>query len=200
MTTRARLLASALFAVAVAPAAGQPTSATTPREAGGFAIDDAAMASFTPFLGTWRPPPEADIDYRAVLEWGIPGKTVHFAEYDLVEGKPVQRNECLIGYHYGRQRIEFLEFVRDDPERGFEVMNEGTYELREDGALVRNYRSFDPDTSSREYRETWTIEEDGSRLNVIEYRDDEGAWQPWPRGPFRSVRSTDLEPPRVPPA
>jgi hypothetical protein len=75
---------------------------------------------------------------------------------------------------------------------------EDGYELSEDGSLVRRYRSFDPDMSSREYRETYTLEPDGSRLNTIEYRDDDGAWQPWRQGPFRSVRYSPLAGPAAP--
>jgi pimeloyl-ACP methyl ester carboxylesterase/ketosteroid isomerase-like protein len=159
---------------------------------GGYRADDAAMARFGPFLGIWGPPPgEEAAGYRLLLEWGIPNKTVRSSEYRTVDGELVQATEAVIGYHYGRQRIEYLEFVRDGL-APFEVMNDGFYEFSEDGSLVRRYRSFDPDMSSREYRETYALDPDGNRVNTIEYRDNDGAWQPWPRGPFRSVRYPTL--------
>jgi hypothetical protein len=143
-------------------------------------------------MGIWGPPPgDEAAGFRTVLEWGIPGESILMSEYRTVDGTLILATQGLIGYHCGRQRIEFLEFARDGL-RPYEVMNEGFFERRDDGAVVRRYRSFDPDMSSREYRETYTLQDDGSRVNAIEYRDDEGQWQPWPRGPFRSVRYRTL--------
>jgi hypothetical protein len=162
---------------------------------GGYTADNEAMAAFDPHLGIWGPAPgDEAAGFRSVLDWGIPGETVVLSEYRTIDGKLVRATHGLIGYHYGRQRIEFLEFARDGL-RPNEVMNDGFFELRHDGALVRRYRSFDPDMSSREYRETYTLQKDGSRINTIEYRDDDGRWQPWPRGPFRSIRYRTLTEP-----
>jgi hypothetical protein len=149
---------------------------------------------FEPFLGVWGPLPGEPDDEgrRSVLRWGFPNKTVHFSEHRVVDGERVQVNESLVGYHYGRQRIVQLEFARDGLSP-FEVMNEGTWEFLEDGTLVRVFRSYDPDMSSREYRETTSLLPDGRRRLAIEHRDDAGRWQPWPRGPFFTVRYPSLE-------
>jgi hypothetical protein len=160
----------------------------------GYLPDNELLDAFEPFLGIWGPSPEeAEAgEWRMVMEWGIPRDTVRFAEYRRIEGEWVQANEALVGYHYGRQRIEFLEFARDGI-MPFEVMNEGYFEVQPKGDLVRRYRSFDPDMSSREYRETFELLEPGRRLLTIEYRDNDGHWQPWPRGPFEAVLYDSLE-------
>jgi hypothetical protein len=159
---------------------------------GGYTADNEALEALEPHMGIWGPPPgDEAAGFRTVLEWGIPGESILMSEYRTVDGTLILATQGMIGYHYGRQRIEFLEFARDGL-RPYEVMNEGYFERRDDGAVVRRYRSFDPDMSSREYRETYTLQDDGSRVNTIEYRDDEGRWQPWPRGPFRSVRYRTL--------
>jgi hypothetical protein len=68
-------------------------------------------------------------------------------------------------------------------------MNIGRIEFQPGNVMVRRYRSYDPDTSSREYRETMTPIDENSRRNVVEYRDDERNWKEW--GVFVHVRRSE---------
>ena len=172
------------LAGAAAPSAGQDAE---PPPA--FPVDDRAMCAFEYHLGEWVPgdpdaPPGIVIDFA----WGIPAKTVIDREYRQVDGVSVQFTHGLAGYHYGHQEIEWISFVRDGI-RPFEVMNIGRIEFQPGNVMVRRYRSYDPDTSSREYRETMTPIDENSRRNVVEYRDDERNWKEW--GVFVHVRSSE---------
>jgi hypothetical protein len=147
--------------------------------AGPFTVDNRAMCGFDYHLGEWVPgdpdaPPGVVIDFA----WGIPGKTVIDKEYREVDGASLQVSHGLAGYHYGRQEIEWVSFVRDGVNT-FEVMNIGQIEFEPGDVMVRRYRSYDPDTSSREYRETLTPVDENTRRNVVEYRDDERNWKEW---------------------
>jgi hypothetical protein len=105
-------------------------------------------------LGRWVPgDPDAPPGILIEFQWGIPGKTLIEAEYRMVERRQVPVSQGFAGYHYGTQEIHWMMFARDGI-RPFEVMNVGRIELLPGDVMVRHYRSYDPDTSSREYRET----------------------------------------------
>jgi hypothetical protein len=105
-------------------------------------------------LGRWVPgDPDAPPGILIEFQWGIPGKTLIDAEYRMVERRQVPVSQGFAGYHYGTQEIHWMMFARDGI-RPFEVMNVGRIELLPGDVMVRHYRSYDPDTSSREYRET----------------------------------------------
>lgn len=74
--------------------------------------------------------------------------------------------------------IHWTMFARDGV-RPFEVMNVGRIEFLPGDVRVHQYRSYDPDTSSREYRETLTPVDANTRRNEILYRDDERQWKEW---------------------
>lgn len=59
------------------------------------------------------------------------------------------------------------------------------------GPDPRHFRSYDPDTSSREYRETLSPIDEDTRRNYIEVRDDERRWREW--GVFTHVREGPRE-------
>lgn len=157
----------------------------------GFDVDDRTMCAAEYHLGRWVPgdpdaPPGILIEFR----WGIPGKTIVDAEYRDVDGRQVQVTHGFAGYHYGTQEVHWMMFARDGV-RPFEVMNIGTIELLPGDVMVRHYRSYDPDTSSREYRETLSPVDENTRRNSILYRDDEREWKEW--GVFTHVRESPRE-------
>lgn len=171
-----------LLLAAIAPLRGQ----SAPPTAGPFLVDDRVMCGFEYHLGEWVPgDPDAPPGIRIEFAWVIPGKVVRDAEYRLVDGEEVQMSHGIAGYHYGLMEIEWMSFVRDGV-LPFEVMNIGRIEFLPGDVMVRHYRSYDPDTSSREYRETLTPIDENTRRNVIEVLDDERRWQEW--GVFTHVR------------
>lgn len=147
-----------------------------------FTLDDRRMRQFEWYIGEWGPPPGGDPpQYSITYEWGLPGKTVRISEHRVIDGEKVKVQDGLIGYHYGRQRIEYIEFMRDGT-APFEVMYAGTYRFRPHGIgaiMVREFRAYDPDTSSRAYRETHVPIDDNTRRLTIEYLDDDGEWREW---------------------
>jgi hypothetical protein len=104
-----------------------------------------------------------------------------------VDGEEVQVSYGTAGYHYGLMQIEWVSYVRDGV-YPFEVMNRGRIEFEPGDVMVRRYRSYDPDTSSREYRETLSPIDENTRRNVVEYLDDERNWKEW--GVFTHVRKS----------
>lgn len=175
---------AALTAMTVTAGARAQTST---EEAEPFRVDDIAMCQFEYHMGEWEPgDPDAPPGIRIVFDWVMPGKLARDAEYRLIEGKEVQVSHGTAGYHYGLMQIQWRSYVRDGV-YDFEVMNSGTIEFLPGDVMVRRYRSYDPDTSSREYRETLTPVDENTRRNVIEYLDDERNWKEW--GVFTHVRS-----------
>ncbi|MCI0490689.1 MAG: hypothetical protein L0229_29195 [Blastocatellia bacterium] len=149
--------------------------------------DDKAMRLFEYHLGEWGPPPEDEKSrgVSIVYEWAMKGKTVRVAEYHTIDGKKTQVNEGLIGYHYGQKQIVYQEFVLDGV-RPFEVMYTGRYWFEDGNVMKREFTAYDPDTTSRTYRETVTPTDPNMRKVLIEYMDDNGQWKKW--GEFTWVR------------
>lgn len=185
------------FAKAVLPALAALTasSGSLAGQAGEqvrtFDVDNRVLCAAEYHLGRWVPgdpdaPPGILIEFR----WGIPGKTIIDAEYREIDGRQVRVSQGFAGYHYGTQEIHWMMFARDGV-RPFEVMNDGWIELLPEDVMVRHYRSYDPDTSSREYRETLSPIDENTRKNTILYRDDERAWKEW--GVFTHVRESPRE-------
>lgn len=182
-----RCLTSALFLVASVAGAASAT-AQTPDDATTFDVDNRAICAAEYHLGRWVPgDPDAPPGILIEFKWGIPGKTILDAEYRVVDGEQVQVSQGFAGYHYGTQEIHWMMFARDGV-RPFEVMNVGRIELLPDDVMVRHFRSYDPDTSSRQYRETLSPVDENTRRNVILYRDDERSWREW--GVFTHVRQS----------
>lgn len=179
MGIRWRAPAATLWTATVLSAAPAHSAAQTQEGETSFTVDNRAMCGFEYHLGRWVPG-DADAPPGILIElrWGIPGKTVVDAEFREVGGERVQVTQGLAGYHYGTQEIQWIMFARDGV-RPFEVMNLGRIEFLPGDVMVRRYRSYDPDTSSREYRETLTPIDENTRRNVIEYRDDELKWKEW---------------------
>ena len=149
--------------------------------------DDKAMRQFEYHLGEWGPPPddEKNRGTSIVYEWSLKGKTVKIAEYRTSDGKRTQVSEGLISYHYGQKQIVYQEFVLDGV-RPFEVMYTGRYWFEDGNVMKREFTAFDPDTTSRTYRETVTPVDQNRRKLLIEYLDDNGQWKKW--GEFTWVR------------
>lgn len=174
----------ALTALALSALAG-PLGA---QESGPFLVDDIAMCQFAYHMGEWVPgDPNAPPGIRIEFVWEIPGKVVRDSEYRLIDGKETLITYGIAGYHYGLMEIQWISYVRDGV-MPFEVMNEGRIEFEPGDVMVRRYRSYDPDTSSREYRETLSPIDENTRRNVIEFLDDERQWKPW--GVFTHVRKS----------
>ena len=167
------------FFASLSVSAGQHTSRTED--------DDKAMRLFEYNLGEWGPPPENEKNKGTsiVYEWGLKGKTVKVAEYRLIDGKRTQVSEGLISYHYGQKQIVYQEFVLDGV-RPFEVMYTGRYWFEDGNVMKREFTAYDPDTTSRTYRETVTPVDSNTRKLAIEYLDDNGQWTKW--GEFTWVR------------
>jgi len=171
---------------------GGPLLAQEPEPAAApFLVDNRAMCQFEYHLGEWVPgDPDAPPGIRIEFAWVIPGKVVRDAEYRLIDGEEVQISHGTAGYHYGLMQIEWLSFARDGV-YPFEVMNIGRIEFLPGDVMVRRYRSYDPDTSSREYRETLSPIDENTRRNAVEYLDDERNWREW--GVFTHVRKSPRE-------
>lgn len=176
--------------VAVSSATVWAGQAQTPKP---FVIDDRVMEQLEWHLGEWEPPPGDPLHGQVsmAMTWELPKKTVRIAEYRVVGGIRTKVADGIAGYHYGLQRIEMLIFVRDGV-NPFEVMNVGSIETRPDRVMVRTFRSYDPDTSSREYRETFRPKGGSERTLTIEFRDDAGEWKLWRE--YRQVRRKPGDP------
>ena len=149
--------------------------------------DDKAMRHFEYHIGEWGP---AQVDEKnqgvsIVYEWGLKGKTVKVAEYRIIDGKRAQVTEGLIAYHYGQKQIVYQEFMLDGAQP-FEVMYTGRYWFEDGNVMKREFTAYDPDTTSRTYRETLTPVDQNTRKLFIEYKDDNGQWKKW--GEFTSAR------------
>jgi len=147
--------------------------------------DQRAMRAFAPFIGLWIDPESESRGFE--FAWGFEEKTAHLREFKIVDDEREVLAEALAGWHYGRREIVFHEFVRDH--RSFESMNAGVFRGRE-GALLREYTSFDPNGSSRDYRERYELLPAERLTLTIEYRDDESRWRPW--GVFQAERRAGL--------
>ncbi len=62
----------------------------------------------------------------------------------------------------------------------------GRYWFENGNVMKREFEAFDPDTTSRAYREAFIPVDQNTRKLLIEYRDDQGEWKKW--GEFISVR------------
>jgi hypothetical protein len=161
-----------------AEAQAPPAQTVTKPQA--FVTDDRAMEAMEWHIGEWEPPSGDPLHGQVsmAMTWTFPKKAVRIAEYRVIDGVRTQIVDGVAGYHYGLQRIEMVWFVRDGV-NPFEVMNTGSIETRPGRVLIRTFRSYDPDTSSREYRETFSPIGQDERSLTIEFKDDEGAWKLW---------------------
>lgn len=158
------------------------------------AADQAAMTKLVgPLIGVWGPPEDTaeNRSPRLVFEWSIPGQVARFTEWRLVAGKPTKTGEGLLGYHYGNQRVEWVTFQRDDVPGVVEATQLGFLEPAADGSIVRRVRAYDPDTSSREYREVFRIS-GATGQHSIDYLDYGGEWKRF--GSFPLARKPSLYP------
>lgn len=159
------------------------------------AADQAAMNQLVgPLVGVWGPPEDTSENRgpRLVFEWTIPGQVARFSEWRLVDGKPTKIGEGLLGYHYGTQRVEFLSFQRDGIPGVPEATQQSFLESAADGSIVRRLRAYDPDTSSREYREVFRLSGANQMEHAIESLDYGGAWKLL--GTWKVVRKAELYP------
>jgi len=148
--------------------------------------DQDAMRGFHFFIGTWTPPgenPEAGFEFS----WGIEEKTVHVRELRRIAGRLQPISDALVGWHYGEQELVFHEFLSDDAK---EVMYTGRMWFEPGDVLAREFRAFDPDGTSRAYRERFVPNGMDAWTHHIDYQDDDGSWKPW--GRFSGVRRPEL--------
>jgi hypothetical protein len=179
-------------------ALGSLAGAQDPERQRAQAADQAAMELLVrPLIGVWGPPEDTaeNRSPRLAFEWAIPGQVARFTEWRLVDGNPTQVGEGLLGYHYGLQRVAFLCFQRDGIEGVREATQQSVLEPAADGAIVRRLRAYDPDTSSREYREVFRLPTPDRMEHAIEYLDYGGAWKSW--GTFSLARKPALYPERL---
>lgn len=147
--------------------------------------DDAAFVSLEPWLGTWRAEAPFEREGAFGFERGLDGKSLRMTRSVLVDGAWTLESEGLAGWHYRQLALVFHEFTRDAG--SVEVMKEGIVYFTPGGAMVREFASFDPDGSSRAYREVFEpVGTDVARMSVF-FEDDGGAWIPFGEFPLRRM-------------
>ncbi|MGH7336373.1 MAG: hypothetical protein ACREI7_02235 [Myxococcota bacterium] len=183
-----------LVVAAVAVAANAPVAADESERRLGQEADRRAMRELTgPLIGVWGPPEDTaeNRSPRLVFEWVIPDQIARFSEWRRVGATATRIGEALLGYDYRSQRVEWIGFQRDDAPGVVEATHHGLLEPGPGGAIVRRLRAVDPDTSSREYRETFRFTGEGALDHTIEYLTYGGEWKSW--GTFRLVRRPPLD-------
>lgn len=148
--------------------------------------DDLALAQLAPWLGVWLPEPPYEDEGAYEFTRSLDGKSVRATRSVMEGGAWVLASEGLLGWHHGEQALVFHEFTRDAG--SFEVMKEGTVYFTADGAMVREYASYDPDGSSRGYREVFERDGANAAWIVISFEDDAGRWVPYGELRLRRTR------------